>query len=357
VNLNPDQQLLAETVREVASEQAPLDRTRREAAAGRHDDPDLWRQISELGWPSLLVPEDHGGIGLGLPDAAVLARELGRGGVGTPLLSTLAVTVVIARHGTPEQQAAWLPAIADGSMRIAAAVRTPDDIGMRLDNGGAPGLSGTVRPVAGVDSATHVLVPFDGLRTGVALLAADELSADPITTIDLTRAYFEINADNVGASNISILPADALETGFNALVALQAAESLGAAERLLEMTVTYLTVREQFGRPIGTFQALQHRCADMAIELAGGSAAVQHAATRCELDAADTSEAVSVAAAWVGPGASWVAGESLQLHGGVGFTWEHDLHIYLRRIKANELVLGTPRWHRERVLAELLRRR
>jgi alkylation response protein AidB-like acyl-CoA dehydrogenase len=123
------------------------------------------------------------------------------------------------------------------------------------------------------------------------------------------------------------------------------------------MTVTYLTQREQFGRPIGTFQALQHRCADMAIELAGARAAVQHAATRCGLDAPDAAEAVSVAAAWVGPGASWIASESLQLHGGVGFTWEHDLHIYLRRIKANELVLGTPRWHRDRVMARILRDR
>jgi alkylation response protein AidB-like acyl-CoA dehydrogenase len=357
MNLSADQRLLAETVREVLAKHAPIDRTRSLATEGTQFDAELWQRLSELGWSSLLVPEKFGGIGLGLPEAAVVARELGRGAVGTPLLPTLTASFVIARYGSHDQQAAWLPEIASGDMRIAMAFGTPDDIRVRVYDRATRWLSGSVRPVADAESVTHVLVPFDGESSGVALLAIETVSADPLITIDLTRGYSEITVEAAELTDAWTLPAAAHTAGFDALVTLQCAESLGAAEQLLDMTVAYLGQREQFGRQIGTFQALQHRCADMAIELAGSRAAVEHAAARCAIDATDTAEAVSVAAAWVGPGASWIAGESLQLHGGIGFTWEHNLHIYLRRIKANELVLGTPRWHRERIMSEVFRGR
>jgi alkylation response protein AidB-like acyl-CoA dehydrogenase len=357
MRLTSDQRALAGTVRDVLDERAPIDVIRAAATAGSGLDEDLWHDVSALGWAALLVPERFGGIELGLADAAVVAREVGRSGASTALLATLAASFVIDRHGSEHQRSSWLPDIASGQLRIAAAVTTPDQVSVTVDPRSPVQLCGRVRPVADVAAATHVLLPFDGADSGLALLPVESVSRDPITTIDLTRRYDELGLDAVAVPSEDVLPPQAQQTAFNALVVLQCAETLGAAERLMDMTITYLQQRQQFGRLIGSFQALQHRCADMAIELAGAGVAVQHAALQCDLGSPEASEAVSVAAAWVGPNASWLAGEALQLHGGIGFTWEHHLHVYLRRIKANELVLGTPRWHRERVLAEVLRRR
>ena len=150
------------------------------------------------------------------------------------------------------------------------------------------------------------------------------------------------------------LPAEAIAAVFDLAVVLQCAESTGIARRLLEMTVTYAGQREQFGRPIGSFQAIKHRIADLLVEAEGCRVATREAADALDAGAGPGTEAVSIAKSWVGRAASFVASHALQIHGGIGFSWEHDLHLFLRRAKVNELLLGSPAWHDERLYRTLL---
>jgi alkylation response protein AidB-like acyl-CoA dehydrogenase len=185
-----------------------------------------------------------------------------------------------------------------------------------------------------------------GEERRLVIVERSAVTAEIVPTMDLTRRYARVQVSDVPMIQLPAVAADEL---FDLGVVLQCAENSGIAQQLLDMTVTYAKQREQFGRPIGGFQAIKHRIADMLIEVEGCRVATREAADALDGGAVPGGEAVSIAKSWVGRAASFVASHALQIHGGIGFSWEHDLHLYLRRAKTNELLLGSPAWHDERL--------
>jgi alkylation response protein AidB-like acyl-CoA dehydrogenase len=320
----------------------------------------FWTLAADLGWTALAVPESLGGLGGSVGQLATVAEELGRAMQPGPLVQTLAVSHVLSRHRTDADgdADALLAAIAAGSAILTWGGLGPDSAETVQAHGAA--LRGRIELVPDAQVATHLALPVqheDGLRLTIVELGAAPVEVMP--SIDLTRRYARVQLDGLSIGGAVRLPAAATAEMFDLAVVLQCAESSGVARRLLEMTIAYARQREQFGRPIGSFQAIKHRIADMLIEAEGCRVATREAADALAAGAGAGGEAVSIAKSWVGRAASFVATHALQIHGGIGFSWEHDLHLYLRRAKANELLLGSPGWHDERlyrsVLAEVTR--
>lgn len=302
---------------------------------------ELKRITGELGWSALGIPEDHGGLGLGLRELAVLYRELGRGPVPLPFLSTMIVADIVARGGTPEQQARWLPAFAaatcfaalglDGTVTLSG-----DRVTGRLDIVVDGGDAGVLLVRAG---ESYVLVPTDQPGVTVALL--------PV--VDRTRSLASVTLEAAACERIAV---DAEALAVHAALGV-ASDCIGGAEAILEKTIDYLKVRVQFGKPIGAFQALKHRVADhhLALELARSLldtavAAQDGGAEPAALAALARVQAAEVYAA--------IADDAVQLHGGIGFTWEHDCHLYLKRARLNEMLYGDAERHLDRAADHLM---
>jgi len=283
-----------------------------------------WADICELGWPALLVDEGHGGLGLGVVELAVVQEELGAALAPSPFLSTVAAAALIADAGSDEQRARWLPGLAAGEARGAVAV---------LRDGGG----WTAVPDA--DGADVVVVRDDG---GWAL--AEGVTAAPVRALDPTRRLWSVSAGGA----LDPLPGDGARARDVIAVAL-GAESVGVALRTLEMAVAYAKEREQFGRPIGAYQAVSHACAQMLLEVEGARSVVLYAAWALDHEPASGPLAASMAKAYASDAGWRVPAAALQVHGGIGFTWEHDLHLWLKRGKANAYLWGDAREHRARV--------
>jgi alkylation response protein AidB-like acyl-CoA dehydrogenase len=344
-----EQQALRETCREVLGEHSTSATVRRIAESVTGHDDQLWKLTAELGWTALAVPEDAGGLGGSACDVAVVAEEFGRVVQPSLLPQTMAVAWVAARHAASP---ALLGGIASGEVIASWALGEPGGSeAVSLDS--ALRLDGRRDYVPDGQCATHVVVRA-GERLVAVPLGVAGVSVTPMSTMDITRRYSRVTFAGVQAEPDWLVGgADAVTDLFGIGVVAQCAEGSGVAARLLDMTVTYAGQRAQFGRPIGSFQAIKHRIADMLIEVEGCRVATRQAAEA--LDAGTgVAEAVSIAKSWVGRAASYVASHALQIHGGLGFSWEHDLHLYLRRAKVNELLLGTPNWHDERLAAGIV---
>jgi alkylation response protein AidB-like acyl-CoA dehydrogenase len=285
-----------------------------------------WQRICELGWPALLVDEEHGGLGLGVVELAVVQEELGAALAPSPFLSTVAAAALIADAGSDGQRERWLPALAAGEARGTVAT-------LRDGDGWA-----AVPDAEGAD----VVVVRDG--DGWAL--AEGVGAEPAQSLDPTRRLWSIEV----AGAREPLPGDGARAGDVIAVAL-AAESVGVARRTLDMAVEYAKEREQFGRPIGAYQAVSHACAQMLLEVEGARSAVMFAAWALDASPEEAGLAAAMAKAYASDAGWRVPAASLQVHGGIGFTWEHDLHLWLKRGKANAYLWGDAREHRERVAA------
>jgi alkylation response protein AidB-like acyl-CoA dehydrogenase len=343
---------LRDACREVLTKHSSSARIRLVSESETGFDADFWTLATDLGWTALPLPEDAGGLGGSVAMLAVVAEELGRALQPGPLAQTLAAAYVLGRHTPVDGVSDLLGAIAAGTVVATWAGLGPDSPEPVLIRDGV--LHGAAEFVPDVAAATHLVMPVqtaDGARLGVVELAGASVEARP--TIDLTRRYARVRLDGVPAPAVQ-LPGEAGGLLFDLGVVLQCAESTGIARRLLEMTVTYAGQREQFGRPIGSFQALKHRMADMLVEAEGCRVATREAADALDGGAAPGGESVSIAKSWVGRAASFVATHALQIHGGIGFSWEHDLHLFLRRAKANELLLGSPGWHDELLYRSVL---
>jgi alkylation response protein AidB-like acyl-CoA dehydrogenase len=349
-----DQDLLRAACRELLADQASSRRLRAVLASPTGHDPDLWKHAVEMGWTALALPESLGGLDGGLPDLAVLVEECGRTLMPSAVTAVSGAAWALARHASPELAEDLLPSVARGSAVIVWSQREPGGTG--AVSAGAPvaglALHGIRRHVADAEVATHLLLDADSADG--PLLAVVDADAAGLTrrtehTLDLTRRYQEVTLDGVAVPAEAVLRGPAIAELTRAGVVLQCAESVGVAARALEMTVAHVVARTQFGRPIGSFQAVKHRVADMHIELEGARVATRDAAEAVEAGRPDATYAVHVAASWTGRAASAITSQAVQLHGGIGFTWEHDLHLLQRRAKANELLLGTPSWHDERI--------
>ncbi|MBS0254949.1 MAG: acyl-CoA/acyl-ACP dehydrogenase [Proteobacteria bacterium] len=340
-----EQAMIAETVRGFFAESATSQATRAAMAADGLDRA-TWAALgSELGLAGIAIPEAHGGAGLGMVEFAILAEAAGAQVAALPLLGLAMAGRALERGGTAEQQAEWLPQLASGA--VIAAVAGADSV--TEADGGLTGSFAFVPHGALAD----VFILGAGDRAWLVRAGAPGLTVTSHTTMDQTRPYATLALAGTPAARLadgSAALAGAREAGWICL----AAEALGGAQAALDRTVAYARERVQFGRPIGSFQAYKHRLADMMIEIEQARSAVYWAA--CALDEGSDEAALALHAAkcFAADTFFMCAGNMIQLHGGIGFTWEHDAHLYFKRARAIQTMLGSGEWHREAVAKMIL---
>ncbi|HLI37940.1 MAG TPA: acyl-CoA dehydrogenase family protein [Streptosporangiaceae bacterium] len=345
--LTEEQAALREVSRGMLAVNCPPSLVRSLAGAGKDVDDKLWQHGAELGWTGLAVPEDHGGAGQGLVELCLVAEEIGRAAAPGAFLDTALTALALARRGQPE----LVPALAGGVLKASWAHHGSVS-GSR--DGDELVLSGRATAVQAAAAADWLVVRAAiGRGDRLVLVERARTAVEPRRTLDETRRWYDVVLDGVRARAADVVAADEAEIEWlaGACAVLTAADSLGVGERLLDMTAGYVKVREQFGRPLGSFQSMKHKVADMLTTLKGARAATYYAAMALDADVADAAMASSVAKAFTTEGVAALAGEALQAHGGIGFSWEHDLHLYLRRAKVNEMLYGAPAEHYERLVA------
>jgi len=351
--LSEEQRLLEESLRRYLETEAPIARVREivETPTGHHRP--LWQGLAELGVAGILIPEEYGGSGLTLLDAAVAAESLAWAATPAPFLGTAVMAPIALGHsGTPAQRGEWLPKIASGETCVGVAatelLTVHEDAGVRLQDGR---IHGKLLFVADAGSADVFLVPLPD--QSLALVARDSagLSIELLKTVDRTRRVGELCFEavapddwiggNAGAAE-GIVPM--LDAGRIAL----AADLLGACERCIEKSVEYAKQREQFGRLIGSFQAVKHMCAEMAAELEPARSLVWYAAHAFAELPEEASLMAAHAKAHLAEIGTEIARTSTEVHGGIGFTDEHDLHFWFKRVGLDRQLLGGPAALRER---------
>ncbi|MGP0029464.1 MAG: acyl-CoA dehydrogenase family protein [Acidimicrobiales bacterium] len=359
-----DQELLRATSRRFLAEHQPLSEVRRAMEETDLFDEALWRRGAELGWTAMLIPAEYEGgsvTGQPLVDLVVLAEELGRELNPGPLVPCNVVADAIARSGNEVQGKEHLARIARGEVTCAWCLSAdgspePSSVAVRAKrHGDGWRLEGVARYVHAAQDATLLLVTAKDGDEVLNLLVprpVGGLSVRTVRGLDLTRRFGEVRFEGVEVPTAAVLSGgwDVVERGLALATVLQSAESVGAADLLFEATVDYVKKRVQFGRTIGSFQAIKHRLADLLIELEAMRAAAHFAALALGDDLGDAAEAVATAGAWVDDAFAHLSGEALQLHGGIGFTWEHDVHLFVRRAKVNQVLYGDGSWHRERLV-------
>jgi alkylation response protein AidB-like acyl-CoA dehydrogenase len=364
-SFTPDQTLLKNSARAFLDEHCKPATVRLLWDDPRGESESMWKEMAQLGWLGLALPEEHGGSGLGLVESALLLEELGRAAYPGPYWPTMLVAAAIAEAGTEAQKKRWLGAIATGEARATVTLLdadldwSPEATVTRAEKI-ATGwqLTGVKRYAAWSHVASVLLVPArtpEGVSLFLVDPAAAGLTSSPVQCMDPGTRWVQLTLDKVPVPVEDMLGAPG--SGTPALRRLlhragvgAAAEMLGAARRCLDMAVSYAKVREQFGQPIGSFQAIRHKCADMLLETENSHAAVYYAAWAVDAGAEDAETAASIAKAYVGDASRKVCGDAIQVHGGIGFTWEFDLHMYFKRAKALEAQYGDAEYHRELIL-------
>jgi alkylation response protein AidB-like acyl-CoA dehydrogenase len=357
-DLTDEQQAIQSTAREFLAARYKSERIRELAESEQGFEASDWAEMAELGWPGLALPEEWGGQGLGIVDLAVLFEEMGYALAPSPLLSNTVVGLALALCGSDDQRERFLRPLAAGEKRGVPALW---DAGSPASPGGFT-MEGKASGGGIVLEGEKVLVPDAGSANFFVVATADgkrhlvdagasgvRVIAEP--SIDLTRRLYSVRFEGVEVAAGDTMPAEAADyypVFFRICVAL-AAESTGIAQRAMEMAVSYAKDRQQFGRPIGAYQAVSHRCAQMLLETENSRSAVYGAAWAADAEPGSLPLAASMAKAYASDAGWRVPDASIQVHGGIGFTWEHDLHFFLKRGKANAAMFGDARWHRERV--------
>jgi alkylation response protein AidB-like acyl-CoA dehydrogenase len=363
-DLSKPQKLLKESARGLLARECGPGRVRALMETATAHDEELWRALAEQGWTGLLVPEEHGGLGLGLVEMAAVAEEMGRACLPGPFLSTLLAAALVERAGGVEQRAKYLEPITSGELKATVALLEegaewgPEGVGLEATRGGGSfSLSGKKLFVPDADAADLIIcVARDGDQ--LALLpvgrGAEGLGVRPSPSMDATRKLYEVEFDGVNISEADAFGADgdargALSGALDAATAVLCAEMAGGMQWILEASVEYAKTRQQFGRPIGSFQAVQHMCADMLLLTESARSAAYYAAWALSEGDPASAAAVSVAKAYCSDAFREVANRGVQVHGGIGFTWEHDLQLYYKRSKSAETLFGDATFHRERL--------
>jgi alkylation response protein AidB-like acyl-CoA dehydrogenase len=327
--LTDDQRDIQRTARDLLAERATAARVREHAEA-RTTDTALWKELSELGWPGIAISEENGGQGLGTIELSILCEELGRSLAPVPFLASAMAACVIEQAGTPEQRERWLPSIASGETIGALA-------------GASDGTAELV--VSGAEAGVIVLIEDDGSGR---LLTAEEADVTPVPAIDPTRSAARVSAGPDAG--------EALEHGCpglgQALVAVSS-ELVGVSSRALEMTLAYVKDRKQFGVPVGAYQAVSHRCAQMLLDTEKARSLTSLAAWSADADPDGLAVAAAMAKAAASDAGREVTAAAIQMHGGIGFTWEADVHWLYKRAQIDAVLLGGAGRSRARV-AEIL---
>jgi alkylation response protein AidB-like acyl-CoA dehydrogenase len=347
--LTEEQAALREVSRGMLAVSCPPQLVRSLASAGKDTDDKLWQRGAELGWIGLAVPEEHDGAGAGLVELCLAAEEIGRAAAPGAFADSALIALALARAGQP----GLVPAIAGGDLKASLAHH--GSVAGSYD-GSDLVLGGRATAVQAAAAADWLLVTAASDRgRRLVLLERERASVEPRRTLDETRRWYDVVLDGIRVRAADVVTAAEPEIGWltDAAAVLTAADSLGVGERLLEMTVGYVKVREQFGRPLGSFQSVKHKVTDMLTTLKGARAATYYAAMALDAGVPEATAASSAAKAFTAAGVAALAGEALQAHGGIGFTWEHDLHLYLRRAKVNEMLYGSAAEHYERLVSLL----
>jgi alkylation response protein AidB-like acyl-CoA dehydrogenase len=366
-----EQDQLRDAVRRFLDAKSPSSEVRRLMETTEGYDPAVWSQMAnELGLQSIHIPEEYGGQGFTFVELAIVLEEMGRVLLCAPYFSSVVLAAdAIMNAGTDSQKSELLPGIASGETIATLAFTEPngkwDASGIEMEaqspGSGASGdshmLNGTKMFVIDGHIANLVVVAARTEGTsgedGISFFAVDGdaagLTRTPLATMDQTRKQARLDFENVAARPIgqpgSAWPALS-KTLDQAAVGL-ANEMVGGAQKVLDMSVEYAKVRVQFGRPIGSFQAIKHKCADMLLETESGKSAAYYAAWAAAEDNEELPVAASLAKAYCSDAYFHAAAENIQIHGGIGFTWEHDAHLYFKRAKSSEILLGDATYHRE----------
>jgi alkylation response protein AidB-like acyl-CoA dehydrogenase len=364
-DLNDEQAAIKATAHDLLAARFKSERVREIAASQDGIDEAGWKEMAELGWAGLAIPEECGGQGLGIVELAVLFEELGYAVAPSPLLSNTVVALALSFCGSDEQRERYLRPLATGEKRATPALRdpgapaTPGAFTMPAREGGdGIVLSGEKTLVTDTAGADFFLVATADGRRHMVDAGADGVTVTEESSIDLTRRLSTVRFDDVAVPAADSLPGegpDYFAVFHRACVAI-AAESTGLAQRALEMSVAYAKDRQQFGRPIGAYQAVSHRCAQMLLETENARSAVYGAAWAADAEPESLPLAASIAKAYASDAGWRVPDQAIQVHGGIGFTWEHDLHFLLKRGRANASMFGDAKWHREQVAEAVIAR-
>ncbi|MDE8344629.1 MAG: acyl-CoA/acyl-ACP dehydrogenase [Acidocella sp.] len=332
---------LREAIRDVLSTQADRAAVRKFINSTAAMDASLWAQGAELGWFGLNIPEDDGGLGLGVSALLVLFEELGRAVAPLPVLGTVLAAEAIVHGGNAAQRAGFLPRLAAGQRPAVFAL---PGLNANLLLSEHHILSGDISLVIDAATAQLAILPASGVGGDPVFCLLDlsqaNVAVEPQKMADLTRQAATITVSDLRIDPSAILPVDAAAMA-NFAGLLLSADALGAAQGVFELTVDYMKTREQFGKPIGSFQALKHRAAEHHIALVGARALLAHTATLWETRHPDAAFHTALCKAHICEVALTVATDAVQLHGGIGFTWEHECHLFLKRIYLNNQLFGT----------------
>jgi alkylation response protein AidB-like acyl-CoA dehydrogenase len=362
-----EQEMLRDTARRFLVDKAPSQTVRRLMETDAGFDPALWNAAADMGWQAMAIPEAYGGAGFSCLELGLLMEEMGRALFPAPFLSSIVLGAdLVLTAGSEEQKQEILPAVAAGERRLALAQLEEDGqwdaagIAMpAVRKGSDYVLSGTKAFVLDGHTADTLIVavrePGTSGPAGVTLLAvngaAPGISRRRVETMDMTRKQARIDFDGVLVPAAAVLGEagagwPALEETLRRAVVALAFEQVGGAQKCLEMSTEYAKVRIQFGRPIGSFQAVKHKCADMLVKTESAKSAAYYAGWAASSDPEELKIVAPLAKSYCSEAYFWCAAENIQVHGGIGFTWEYDAHLYFKRAKTDELLFGTPAYHR-----------
>jgi alkylation response protein AidB-like acyl-CoA dehydrogenase len=364
--ITPEHEELRQTVRRFLTEKSPITAVRKVMTTDTGFDDAVWSQMAEqIGLPGLIVPEAHGGAGMGAAELAIVMEEMGRVLLCAPYLSTVLATQALVLAGDAAAQQDLLPGIAAGTTRATLAyvepggdwepasaktTATKDGSGWKLDGKKAFVLDGHTADVLLVTARTA-----DGLSLFRVDAGAPGVTRTALPTLDLTRKLADVSLQGAHATRVGTAGdlTAAIERAVQWAIAALAAEQAGGAQRCLETATEYAKTRLQFGRPIGSFQAIKHRCADMLVAAEFAKSAAYGAAAALDDGGSAADEATAIAKSYCSEAFFQAAGDNIQIHGGMGFTWEADAHLYFKRAKSSSLLFGDPVKHREKLAARI----
>jgi alkylation response protein AidB-like acyl-CoA dehydrogenase len=353
--LSESQEFLKDSARKFFAGECPSSEMRRLIETDTAYDAVLWSKLTEQGYTGIIFPEEYGGVGLGKVELMLLMEEAGRALLPGPFFSTVALAgSVLDAVASPVQKMQYLAPICRGSARATVAILeanaswNPGDIQLSATGGKLRGEKLFVSDAAVADFLLVVA------RNGVFAVhaKAEGLKISPMQGMDLTRKLYSVEFRDTPAETIA--SGKDLARAFDVVTAALAAELVGGMQRTLDITVEYAKTRKQFGKPIGMFQAVQHQCADMYLETESSRSAVYYAGWALEENSPDAATAVSIAKMYASDAARTVGNRGIQIHGGMGFTWENDIHLHYRRAKASETALGDATFHRERIASMVI---
>ena len=367
-----EQEMLRRSAREFLAKECPSKVVRKLMESPDAFDEKLWKKLADLGWTALGIPEQDGGVGSFL-DLVVVLEEAGRALLPGPFFATMGLAVpVLIEAGSEAQKKEALGAIAEGSARATVAFTEGtgrwDAESVTLaakQTGDGWQLDGVKHFVPDAEVADYMVVVArtrgageDGITLFLIKGKPNGMAVTPLKGMDMTRRWTEVRFDKVqlDASSVMGSPHNAwpsLKRALDWATAALCAEMIGGGQKVLETSTEYAKTRQQFGKPIGIYQAVSHKLADMLVQSESARSATYYAAWTVDADAPDRSLASSMAKAYVSDAYRKIAGDGIQVHGGIGFTWEHDMHLYLKRAKASEVTLGDATYHRELVAQAL----